>query len=136
MTLNFNIDWSSFVPDSSPVPPTLFVLRSLEPEAQSGSSPAKPGPDVCLATNFRPKDGSMFLSLHNVSDPVTLSTSKAVLSPKQKTYFLAGFSDKSIDSCELQGKKSEKEIQEVHCETKEKIDPTPTQGKNYTINSK
>lgn len=125
----------SFVPDSSPVPPSLFVLRPLVPDAQSGSSADKPGPDVCLATRFRPKEGSMVLSLHNTSDTVTVSTSSAVMSTQQKTYFFAGFSDRSVESCELHGEKSEKESEKVQCETKTHVDPGSAQGKNHTNNS-
>lgn len=118
-----------FVPDSFKAP-TLFVLSPLQPEGLSGSSPANPGPDGCLATDFRPKEGEMVLKMNDGSQQVTLRTSKAVLSPERKAYFFAGFSNKSIKSCELHNTFSDKKIQQVRCEPKGNIDPSHPQGNN------
>ncbi|XP_070774772.1 uncharacterized protein trdc, partial [Enoplosus armatus] len=82
--------------DPAPVEPTLFVLSPLQPE---GVSVNKLADEVCLATNFRPKDAEMDLNVKE--GQVTLNTSKAVLSQKEKTYVYAGFTNQTIYSCEL-----------------------------------
>lgn len=120
-----------FVPDSFKAP-ALFVLSPLQPEGLSGSSPANPGPESCLATDFRPKQGDMVLTMNDGSQPVTLDTSKAVLSLERKAYFFAGFSNESIKSCQLHNTFPDKKIQQVRCEPKGNIDPSTSQGNNKT----
>lgn len=84
--------------DNSTVKPNLFVLSPLLPESWEGKSKDLP-PEVCLATNFRPKGGNMILNLNNGSRSV--NTSRAVLSTAEKTYFFAESINETIHSCEL-----------------------------------
>ncbi|RVE61359.1 hypothetical protein OJAV_G00169940 [Oryzias javanicus] len=84
--------------DSSPVQPTLFILRpQLRPNAPPTPTSSK-SPEVCLALDFRPTGGYMRL---NGDKP--LSTSNAPVSTKSKTYFFAGISDEPINTCEMNG---------------------------------
>ncbi|XP_042284178.1 uncharacterized protein LOC121908328 [Thunnus maccoyii] len=73
------------------------------PEGGWGSSPLPP--DVCLATGFYPKTAEMVLNVKN-EPAVKLDTSKAVMSKNQKGYFFAGFTNKTLLSCEMKGKTS------------------------------
>ncbi|XP_042371987.1 uncharacterized protein LOC121965946, partial [Plectropomus leopardus] len=92
-------------PADPPVAPTLFALSPLPPEGTSADSP---GPDVCLATDFRPKVGTLVLNLRD--GPVNVSTSNAVLSTKKKTYFYATFTNQTLHSCELYSTPGNNEI--------------------------
>ncbi|XP_071348607.1 uncharacterized protein [Trachinotus anak] len=94
--------------DPSPVEPNLFVLSPLLPEGWLGRAPDTLGPDVCLATDFRPQAGEMLLNV--ASGSVSLNTSSAVLSPKQNKYFFAGFSNETIYSCEMQKTSSNNDV--------------------------
>lgn len=94
-----------FCLDPPVIPPTINILTPLQP---SPPQPAeKQGPEVCLAANFYPRDGEMIMNVQG--EPVSVNTTNAVLSPKTKTYYFVGFSDKTIHSCELQGASSSNE---------------------------
>lgn len=114
-------------PETSPVAPSLFVLH---PQTQD-SVPDSRLLDVCLATNFRPKDGDMILNESSRSDLRKISVSNAVLSVKDKTYFYAGFSNQNIESCELNGVKSEKNQAQVPCEPEAKSPPPDPISKSW-----
>ncbi|XP_028988197.1 uncharacterized protein LOC114844776 [Betta splendens] len=88
--------------------------------------PLSPGPDVCLATDFRPKLGKMVLSINN-GPAVILSTESAVLSSRSKSYFFAGFTNEKIDSCRLNNteEKTGEKNQPVPCPTVEPTQPEP-----------
>lgn len=87
--------------DQTPKEPTLFVLSPLQPDGVPASSLAD---EVCLATDFRPKDSELGL---NVKDrQVTVNTSSAVASNTTKSYYYAGFSNETIYSCELRNTSS------------------------------
>ncbi|XP_078028941.1 uncharacterized protein trdc isoform X1 [Epinephelus lanceolatus] len=83
----------------------MFVLSPLQPEGQENYTR---GPEVCLATDFRPQVGTLVLNategLYNVM------TSEAVLSTTQKTYYYAAFTNQTLHSCELHGTLGKKEI--------------------------
>uniref|UniRef100_UPI003AB06293 uncharacterized protein trdc n=1 Tax=Centroberyx gerrardi TaxID=166262 RepID=UPI003AB06293 len=83
---------------SSPVPPTLSILRPLEGLGSDGG-----GPKVCLATGFYPKGAQMVLELRDNKPSITRSTSTAALSRTTKSYVYAGFFNERIKSCELNG---------------------------------
>ncbi|XP_055057715.2 uncharacterized protein trdc [Misgurnus anguillicaudatus] len=73
------------VPDT---PPILSILSPVEPDGQ----------DICLAAGFFPKDKSMILN----EDPTdSLKTENAALSTSTKTYYYAGFKQKSITHCKI-----------------------------------
>ncbi|XP_029381384.1 uncharacterized protein LOC115058215, partial [Echeneis naucrates] len=105
------------VKDLSPVEPTLFVLSPLSPD------PLTKNPEVCLAAGFRPQRGQMVLNVENKS--VSVGTSRAVLSREEKSFFFAGFNDKTIDSCQLHGASATREDPEENCD---KTRPEPTTG--------
>ncbi|XP_069575346.1 uncharacterized protein trdc isoform X1 [Brachyistius frenatus] len=99
---------SFFVPaDSTVLAPSLFVLKPLEPDGPPLTL-AHQSPEVCLATDFRPRDGEMIVN--TVKDSYNLNTSSAVLSKKKKTYFYAAFFDDTINSCELHGSSTKNQI--------------------------
>lgn len=75
------------------------------PQGGWGSSPLPP--DICLATGFYPKTAEMILNVKN-GPAEKLNTSEAVMSKNQKGYFFAGFTDKTLLSCEMNGKTSNK----------------------------
>lgn len=81
------------------IDPALFVLSALQPDSWESSPANKLSPEVCLATEFHPKDGEMVLNMRG--GPLNLSTSNAVLSKNTSTYFYAGFTNRTIYSCEL-----------------------------------
>ncbi|XP_040911796.1 uncharacterized protein LOC121193520, partial [Toxotes jaculatrix] len=85
--------------DPSPVDPRLFILSPLQPDGWVGKAPGTLGPDVCLATGFRPQASEMILNVQNGSE--SLNTSSAALSRNLNTYFYAGFSNETIYSCEM-----------------------------------
>ncbi|XP_030606938.1 immunoglobulin kappa light chain-like [Archocentrus centrarchus] len=93
--------------DPPKVSPTLFVLTPLQPLPAD-----KLGPEVCLATDFYPKEGEMIMNVKG--GPVSVNISNAVLSPKTKTYYFIGFSNETIHSCELQRVSSSNEADD-HC---------------------
>ncbi|GLD72811.1 uncharacterized protein AKAME5_002413600 [Lates japonicus] len=101
--------------------PELFVL------SPQGLSRSETNNDVCLATNFRPKTGEMVLNFHNSSQ--TVSTSEAVLSLKEKSYFFAGFNTNTIKSCELLGESAQRKEPEpeIPCKSRDHDDQTPRQ---------
>ncbi|XP_013882887.1 uncharacterized protein trdc [Austrofundulus limnaeus] len=79
--------------DESPVAPTLFVLTPLQPPGSTD----QPGPNVCLATDFRPKDQNLVLKDEEGS--ATISTTNAVLSTTTRTFYFPAFSNRTIQSC-------------------------------------
>lgn len=85
--------------DSAPVEPALFVFSPLQPQDSEGTSADALGPDVCLATDFRPKENELVLNLRG--GPLNMSTGGAAMSLTRKTYFYAGFINETIHSCEL-----------------------------------
>ncbi|GAA6228362.1 uncharacterized protein LOC115058215 [Lates japonicus] len=107
--------------------PELFVLSPLLPE---GSPRSATDNDVCLATNFRPRSGQMILNLQNKAIP--LSTSEAVLSMKQRSYFFAAFRKEIINSCVLHGILSQREEPRGPCENKDSDDKSPHQVRPST----
>ncbi|MEQ2159802.1 hypothetical protein GOODEAATRI_026999 [Goodea atripinnis] len=80
----------------------MFVLSPLQAEGFPLRKADQLGPDVCLATDFRPKGEDMVLNVKG--GPVSVSTTPASLSTKTKTYYYAGFSNDTIHSCGLNGK--------------------------------
>lgn len=84
--------------------PNLFALNPLKPKEGWGSPLP---PDVCLATGFYPKTAEMILNVKN-GPADKLDTSKAVMSTQLKGYFFAGFTNKTLLSCEMNGKTSNK----------------------------
>ncbi|XP_073346589.1 uncharacterized protein trdc, partial [Pagrus major] len=88
--------------DPSPVEPTLFVLSPLHPE---GVPLTELADEVCLATNFRPKGDDLVINVRNKRQ-INTSTSDAVISQTEKTYFYAGFTNETIFSCEINGTSS------------------------------
>ncbi|XP_067109845.1 T cell receptor alpha chain MC.7.G5 [Osmerus mordax] len=87
--------------DRSPIAPSLSILTPLSGDAE----------EVCLATGFFPKDGQMQLTLRDATN-VSLHTKKAVMSFSAKSYYFAGFSSKSIQSCSMNGITVEKKYDE------------------------
>lgn len=92
--------------DTSSVKPNLFVLSPLLPKDWVGEPEDLP-PEACLAAGFRPKDGEMILNVNNGS--LSVNTSNAVMSKEMKSYFFAGFTNKTIYSCELHDSMSNNE---------------------------
>ncbi|CAK6980776.1 uncharacterized protein LOC121193520%2C partial, partial [Scomber scombrus] len=86
--------------DNSTVEPTLFVLNPLQPADGLVPTPDKLGPDVCLATNFRPKHRDIVLNLKG-GDSQRVNTSNAVISVRSKKYYHASFINRTILSCEM-----------------------------------
>lgn len=81
--------------------PTLFVLSPQHPD---GVPVDKLADEVCLAADFRPKDGEIVM---NVRDrQISVTTSNAVLSPTQNTYYYAAFTNQTIYSCEMSNSSS------------------------------
>ncbi|XP_046884208.1 uncharacterized protein LOC124473027 [Hypomesus transpacificus] len=76
----------------TPILPSLSILTPLSGNAE----------EVCLATGFFPKDGIMQLTLQDNTN-VSLNTEKAVMSFSAKSYYFAGFSNKRIQSCSMNG---------------------------------
>ncbi|KAG7222904.1 hypothetical protein INR49_027222 [Caranx melampygus] len=111
--------------DQSPVKPDLFILSPLSEQT------SRRRPDVCLAAGFRPPEGQMVLRVKNSSDP--MSTSTAVLSRTQKTYFFTGFSNTTLDSCELQGTVKTREEENQKCEETKTEDPSPPEEKPVEV---
>lgn len=93
--------------DQSKTTPTLHVLTPLTPPAYPPLPADALGPEVCLATDFYPKDEEMILNVRG--GPVSVNISNAVLSTKTKTYYFVGFSNETIHSCELLGASSNNE---------------------------
>ncbi|MEQ2237184.1 hypothetical protein ILYODFUR_020662 [Ilyodon furcidens] len=91
----------------------MFVLSPLQAEGFPLKKADQLGPDVCLATDFRPKGEDMVLNVKG--GPVSVSTTPASLSTKTKTYYYAGFSNDTIHSCGLNGKFSNNEADD-ECE--------------------
>lgn len=79
--------------DATTKKPVLFILSPLQPEGEPLAD------EACLAAGFLPNEGEMVLNVKD--DRVSMKASGAVLSLKQKTYFYAGFTNKTIYSCEL-----------------------------------
>ncbi|XP_078028943.1 uncharacterized protein LOC144464975 [Epinephelus lanceolatus] len=86
----------------------MFVLSPLQPEGQENYTR---GPEVCLATDFRPQVGTLVLNAKEGS--FNMSTSEAVLSTTQKTYYYAAFTNQTLHSCELHGTPGNNEIIEL-----------------------
>ncbi|XP_041659583.1 uncharacterized protein LOC121520275 [Cheilinus undulatus] len=82
--------------DPAPVEPTLYVLI---PQQREGVPLDQVGDHVCLATDYRPKDDEMVLN--GRESGVTMTTSSAAVSKETGTYYYPGFTNKTIDSCEL-----------------------------------
>ncbi|KAK2822906.1 hypothetical protein Q5P01_022971 [Channa striata] len=59
----------------------------------------------------------MVLRVDDSSDPITQETTNAVLHTKMKTYFYAGFTSKTLESCELHNTKAQREPEKAPCPT-------------------
>lgn len=81
--------------------PSLHLLTPLAPSAYPPLPADALGPEVCLATDFYPKEGEMIMNVRG--GPVSVNISNAVLSTKTKSYYFVGFSNETIHSCELLG---------------------------------
>ncbi|TDH06378.1 hypothetical protein EPR50_G00132720 [Perca flavescens] len=93
-------------PTGPPMDPNLFILSPLQPDSWNRTSQDSLGPEVCLATDFRPKDSETTddMVLNQKDGPVTISTTNAPLSKTQnRNYVFAGFTNRSIYSCEMKG---------------------------------
>ncbi|KAF1383160.1 hypothetical protein PFLUV_G00128420 [Perca fluviatilis] len=94
-------------PTGPPLDPNLFILSPLQPDGWNRTSQDSLGPEVCLATDFRPKENETIgdMVLNQKDGPVIINTtSSAPLSKKKnRNYVFAGFTNRSIYSCEMQG---------------------------------
>ncbi|KAM4535205.1 Ig heavy chain Mem5 isoform 1-T1 [Fundulus diaphanus] len=94
-------------PAGPDVSATLFVLSPLKGEKVNTDDL---GPDVCLVTGFRPKEGNITINMKD--GPVTVSPTSAVLS-KDNTYITAEFRNETIYSCEMNGAIGNNEADDV-----------------------
>ncbi|TRZ04225.1 hypothetical protein DNTS_029918 [Danionella cerebrum] len=62
-----------------------------------------PGPDICLASGFFPREKLMTLTGESQSRKI-LDTRNASLFKSSKTYYYAGFTQGEIQTCEMDGK--------------------------------
>ncbi|KAL0966036.1 hypothetical protein UPYG_G00289890 [Umbra pygmaea] len=84
-------------PKGNPIAPTLSVL--IPPGGiESGN------PEVCLASGFSPRNKLMTLTVE--SNNVNLNTSTAALSSKGNSFYFAGYSNKHIETCQMDGIKT------------------------------
>ncbi|XP_035990829.1 uncharacterized protein LOC118562470 [Fundulus heteroclitus] len=95
------------VKDGTNVTPNLFVLSPLKGEKVNTDDL---GPDVCLVTGFRPKEGNITINMKD--GPVTVSPTSVVLS-KDNTYTTAEFRNETIYSCEMNGAIGNNEADDV-----------------------
>ncbi|TRZ04226.1 hypothetical protein DNTS_029918 [Danionella cerebrum] len=86
-----------------------------------------PGPDICLASGFFPREKLMTLTGESQSRKI-LDTRNASLFKSSKTYYYAGFTQGEIQTCEMDGKTQTKNKME------EKVtNPLPGNPKANTI---
>ncbi|KAM9719823.1 uncharacterized protein trdc [Menidia menidia] len=87
--------------DTSERIPSLFVLSPLLPPGYPPRSADQLGPDVCLATDYRPSTARMVLNLG--AGPTALTTAGAALSTASGGFYYAGVSNSTVHSCQLLG---------------------------------
>ncbi|KAM9306135.1 immunoglobulin kappa light chain-like [Pholidichthys leucotaenia] len=118
--------------ESTLLDPSLFILspQQLPTTDHHGYPPQttnKLGPNACLATNFRPREGQMVLNVGG-DESVTMGTMKAALYKRKSTYVFVGFSNKEIHSCKLHGASSDKNV------TDENVTICPLENETHALN--